>query len=276
MRQPQRVKGVVTLGTPFLRVRQRSEMTLKFIAASYAFWTGMLAVILLALILMGIGAGGDTGIGLAMAAALLLWIVLYFVFKRFFTRSQSEADRLLDPLDSVPKDLRILSLRHGLDEASTWLALLAIPRSMDHMMSRISERSVALLPESDGATQAINLLGRIPVVQYGVMAYLAVCYLPPIIYIIATAPIGFVGAAMLQHRLGFGGRFSFSSLRMYLSIHGQTWVGTSEYRRFSGVLGMIRAARCGEANSPHSMGYSDPKAVEAFCSWIGARHRVAL
>jgi hypothetical protein len=273
MVHPKRVKGVVTLGTPFLRTEQRDSTTLKFIAASYALWICILVSIFLAILLSSIGVGSDMQSMLMIGIAAVLWIVLYIALKRRLIRPASEDVHVIDPLKSVPKELRILSLRHGLDEASTWLTLLAVPRMMEYIMSRISERSVGWQPESSAANQALNLLGRIPYVQVVVAIYFAVCYLPPLVYIFLTAPMGFVGSILLQHRLGLGGSYRFSSLRMYLSVQGQTWVGTSEYRSYSGVLGMIRAAKAREANSPHSMGYSDPKAINDFCSWIAARQK---
>ncbi|HRE72938.1 MAG TPA: hypothetical protein PLC14_20850 [Accumulibacter sp.] len=256
-----KVRAMVSLGTPYLRIKRKAWAPPVLLSIGLAFWTSLLLTIVLPDQLQF---GG---------IFLLTFLVSSFAFYFLLINARDESHKLtaMQSGKSAAR-LSILCLRHGGDEASLWLTLLSLPRASERVLAEIGRTLV-------GKNAFLTVL-KLQLLAFGIGALLLFTVpIPIVIYFITaldlltvTLPLfSFAGTILTAHRFGYGGRPSLRSFFVDVQITSTPWSGETPFEtKFSGVCGMIRAStlRPLKIITPHSLGYSDPKAIERLCTWL--------
>lgn len=267
MNNGEAVTGLVTLGTPFVRVKRKGWAPPFLLSIGFAIWPSL---ILATIVSIGAQIGSLAGIAITLLVFPIFAMRIYSALKRADARSRTF--RSLPAGRGGAAVLPVLCVRHGGDEASFWLLVLSIPRVAERFFSSMG---ASIVGDNYWRTIAKSVL-----LSFGIAALFAFQISIPVlalllmflIFLIITLPLlSLIGTIITSHKFGFGGRTTLESFFIDMLLEPTPSVGEPLDVKFSGALGFIRSSSFWPFRlaTPHSLGYTDPKAIDRACKWMG-------
>jgi len=256
-----RVSAIVTLGTPFITVEPRPWAPPMFYSLSLACW-------LTIALNYFIGDHFDFKGGFRFLYPLLITLGFAGALYPLLKRAKQEADRIsLVNRSADPGNTPLLVVRHGFDEAGLWLRALVLPRILDSPLTFLGKLFI-------GTNWVVKILWVIGwlflfVVVFQFRIPLADTFLfGSVMLLLLIPPLSAISTLIYSHRFGFGGSLSLKHL--FVQVRPEAGMRTAYVKKFSGLRGVLRTSsfRPFRISTPHSLGYSDPKAIEAIGNWL--------
>jgi pimeloyl-ACP methyl ester carboxylesterase len=265
---PERVCAIATLGTPVLQVELKKWALPSIYSISFLGWISMFLIVLFKW--AHERQGFDVEFAVIATTALLVLLATLILHIQLKKAKVSATTISLVSYRPDTGNVPLLLVRHGWDEANLWLVALLVPQFFE----RILEKSSAHFIGKSLRRQIIWLVS-IPLVFFlatgvpsSVIAYIFLLLAVPFILVIPVVAV--IASVLSAHRFGFGGRFSLKHLFINVSLARGLDNNGAQLEKFSGILGALRTARSdtGRFATPHSLGYSDPKAISKVARWL--------
>lgn len=265
MKRSDQIAAVVALGTPFLQIEHKRWSPPLLYAMSAAAWLTITINSLSGGLVNLMGGWGSLSL---VAAFLTFSLALYFPLRR-----AKEAAKTISIASYRPDsgNVPLLIVRHSFDEAGFWLRALLVPRFFEGILNIFGRMFV-------GNNWFIKLLWvfglSLIMVIIGITfaPLLDIFFIGSIAILLTVPPLSAIATLLCAHKFGFGGRLSLKHLFVQVTLASKMHVQGAQVAQFSGVAGIIRAAtaKSGRPPTPHSLGYSDPKALTKVTRWLNA------
>jgi hypothetical protein len=256
----QKITALVSLGTPYFNVVKKQWLPPFLVALGLAIWGGIASFLLIP---------GVEFIAIPTSLFVVLPLLLYIPLREAELKSRTFSG--LRKGKGGAAVLPILCVRHGGDEVSVLLTLLALPRSVERVMSTVGKWFFGRgLWHALGKTLFMSI-GFSAAFIFTIPSPFFAIILFAIVLLSLTLPLlSTFGTAVTSHRFAFGGRPTLQSPFIDVNVRSKPTIGETFEYKLSGLLGTIRSStlRPFKLVTPHSLGYSDPKAIQKTASWL--------
>lgn len=270
------VRGIVTLGTPFITFRRRDPTaTLKALA-----WAAPLSASIIAMPLLVRGLGfledrfSKTPGGVIFLGIPFVGFAIYALFSKvrswskaqlpeWVVRKQVASELKLKSVE-VRNDLLVLFVKH--DEAGTWLSSLGLIGGLYHQLHIVNR---ALMIMGFLATIAAEILSmnikqhEAALHRLSVEAWFLFIGLT-VLYVISSPLLGIFPWLIRGHRFGFGGETLLDN--MLNKITAERWPITE------GKLAAVEISPKSYTGLRHSSFYDDQFAARVIVEWVRNRN----
>ncbi|QBR00496.1 esterase/lipase family protein [Paraburkholderia pallida] len=265
LRKPTHILALITLGTPFIVFRYRQTLFYRLYSGAFSLWLGAPILLVAKLSLWN---------WCSIMFGVAYTVIAFFAYPIFYRKLEFSTElansKIHDQgLNPSATEVPLLCIRHRGDEAHIGLFVLQSIKRIESLLfsfATISD-STRLLP-----FRLVLILVAIVVAVAVIGEMNWAMWLNAPLSLLLIAPVSVVARLITSHKWGIGGRPDIASFCFDVTTEASPEVSSDLHaQNFSSICGFWRTSAVHGAKrliTPHSMGYSDPKAIKRICSWV--------